>query len=180
MPELFEAGVTSYKIEGRAKSPAYLSSVVKAYRTAFDYLLKDGKTDDIKLKKKYLKNIKKNILDKLVHRGYTTGFLFGRDTVDQNTDNSHEGTEQQYVGEILACEKENKKYKITVQAHNALRLGDKVRVMQPFEKDLSLKIEKLYTEDGEEVESVHGGTEKNNYFYSAKPIKEFGILFLNN
>lgn len=180
LPELFEAGVISYKIEGRAKSPAYLASVVKAYRMAFDYLLQEGKTDDLKTKKKYLKNIKKNILDKLVHRGYTTGFLFGRDSVEQNTDNSHEGTEQQYVGEILACEKIDKQYKITLRAHNALRLGDKVRIMQPFTPDLSFIIKKLYNEDMQEVESAHGGTDKNTYFYSTKPIKEFGILFLNN
>jgi len=123
---------------------------------------------------------KKNILDKLVHRGYTTGFLFGRDSVEQNTDNSHEGTEQQYVGEILACEKIDKQYKITLRAHNAIRLGDKVRIMQPFESDLSLTIKKMYNEEGEEVGSAHGGTDKNTYFYSTKPIKEFGILFLNN
>ncbi|PIY93281.1 MAG: peptidase U32 [Candidatus Magasanikbacteria bacterium CG_4_10_14_0_8_um_filter_32_14] len=180
LPELFEAGVVSYKIEGRAKSPAYLSSVVKAYRLAFDYLLKDGKDDELKIKKRKLKTIKKNILDKLVHRGYTTGFLFGRDNVEQNTSNSHQGTEETYVGEVLACKKTNKKYKITMRAHNALRLGDKVRIMQPFEPDLSLTIKKLYNEDGEEVESAHGGTDKNTIFYSTKAIKEFGILFLNN
>ena len=111
---------------------------------------------------------------------FSTGFLFGRDTVEQNTSNSHQGTEQQYVGEILACEKEDKQYKITLRAHNAIRLGDKVRIMQPFESDLSLTIKKMYNEEGEEVGSAHGGTDKNTYFYSTKPIKEFGILFLNN
>lgn len=178
LPELIDAGVISYKIEGRAKSHAYLASVVKAYRQAFD-LLETEK--DKKVQKRKLKAIKKKILDKLVHRGYTTGFLFGRDTVEQNVENSHVGGQEEFVGEVVKCEDG----KVFINAHNALRLGDKIRIMQPPRlrsgqasgEDLRTTIKKMYNDKDEEVESAHGGTGKLVYIKTKKEIEEYSILF---
>lgn len=164
LKELIEAGVVSLKIEGRTKSPAYLATVVKAYRLALDS----------SLEKKELKKIKKKYLDSLMTRGYTTGFLFGKETVEQNTEFSHILGEEKFVGEVVNCEDN----KVCITPHNALRVGDKVRIMQPKNLDLVLTIKKLYNcKNKKEVESAHGGTGENYYFISQKPIESFSILF---
>ncbi|HAT03562.1 MAG TPA: peptidase U32 [Candidatus Magasanikbacteria bacterium] len=180
LPELIDAGVVSFKIEGRAKSAAYLASVVKAYRQAFDYILHEGQHKDIKIQRRTLKHIKKNVLDKLVHRGYTTGFLFGRDTVEQNIDNSHKGSDAEYVGEVISSVRVGKKWKTTVRPHNALRVGDRIRIMQPKHDDLRMIIKEMYNEQGESIGSGHGGSGRRIVIYTSREVKEFGILFLCN
>ncbi len=60
LPELIEAGVTSFKIEGRVKSTYYVAGVTHAYRQALDGIKRDFMTE----------------LDKISHRPYTTGFTF--------------------------------------------------------------------------------------------------------
>ncbi|WP_106767215.1 U32 family peptidase [Paenibacillus faecalis] len=69
MPELIEAGVTSFKIEGRLKSPEYVANVVGKYRTAIDRYF-DG--DDSKPGKEEIRELQQSF-----SRGFTHGFLEG-------------------------------------------------------------------------------------------------------
>ena len=91
LKELAEAGVDSFKIEGRNKSPYYLATVVRAYRNVLDAILTGDKNYS-----KILKKEKEN-LDELVNRGYTSGFLLGREP-EHNFDNSHNQSRFQFVG----------------------------------------------------------------------------------
>lgn len=61
--ELIDAGVASFKIEGRMKSAYYVAGVVHAYRQAIDGIKRDYLTE----------------LDKISHRPYTLGFTFGHE-----------------------------------------------------------------------------------------------------
>lgn len=72
IPELMESGITSFKIEGRMKSEYYVGAIVKAYRTAIDKYLKDP--EGYEYDTKWLE-----LLEKVSHRKYHTGFYFGRD-----------------------------------------------------------------------------------------------------
>lgn len=172
--ELIEAGVISFKIEGRAKSVAYLSTIVKTYRLGLDIV--KSKISLVEKKKK-LKQLKKKYLDNLMTRGYTTGFLFGRETVEQNTEFSHLLSEEKFVGEVVNYENE----KVCIIPHNALRVGDKVRIIQPKNEDLILTIKKLYNYKNQKaVLSVHGGVGETYYFLSKKPIAKYSILFKYN
>jgi len=172
--ELIEAGVISFKIEGRAKSVAYLSTIVKTYRLGLDIV--KSKISLVEKKKK-LKQLKKRYLDNLMTRGYTTGFLFGRETVEQNTEFSHLLSEEKFVGEVVNYENE----KVCIIPHNALRVGDKVRIIQPKNEDLILTIKKLYNYKNQKaVLSVHGGVDETYYFLSKKPIAKYSILFKYN
>jgi len=175
--ELIDSGVVSFKIEGRAKSVAYLATVVKAYRLAFDFLAHDGKHLVIKKQKTYLKKLKKTMLDKLVNRGYTTGFLFGRDGVEQNTENSHTMSDEIFVGEVVSCEQQEKQYKIIIKPHNALRRGDTLRIMQTDATDIKIVLKDLYDEAGNSIESGHGGSGKHVVLYTKKAFEVFSILF---
>ncbi len=172
--ELIEAGVISFKIEGRAKSVAYLSTIVKTYRLGLDIV--KSKISLVEKKKK-LKQLKKRYLDNLMTRGYTTGFLFGRETVEQNTEFSHLLSEEKFVGEVVNYENE----KVCIKPHNALRVGDKVRIIQPKNEDLILTIKKLYNYKNQKaVSSVHGGVSETYYFLSKKSIAKYSILFKYN
>jgi len=171
LPELVKAGVGSFKIEGRAKSVAYLSAVVKAYREALDLI--GGDAGMIKRRLRYLK---KNVLEKLMHRGYTTGFLFGRDKVEQDTEQSHVSSDQQFVGEVVDCVKGDKSFNVFVRPHNALRVGDRVRIMRPGEKDLRISIKKMYNEQDEEIKSAHGGAGYLVKVVTRSTVPEYSIL----
>lgn len=69
MPELIEAGVTSFKIEGRMKSPEYVANVVSKYRKAIDRYF-DG--DDTRPSKEEIRELQQSF-----SRGFTHGFLEG-------------------------------------------------------------------------------------------------------
>jgi putative protease len=68
LPLLVEAGVNSFKIEGRMKGINYLAGVVKTYREAIDSIEKQN----FILQEKWLKE-----LNMFSNRGYTTGMYFG-------------------------------------------------------------------------------------------------------
>lgn len=174
LSELIDAGVVSFKLEGRAKSVAYLSTIVKTYRMGLD--IAKSKISLVEKKKK-LKQLKKKYLDNLMTRGYTTGFLFGRETVEQNTEFSHIISEEKFVGEVVDCEKG----KVFIKAHNALHVGDKVKIIQPKNEDLVLTIKKLYnSKNNKEVGSVHGGVNEIYYFTSRKSLEKQSIIFKCN
>ncbi|MBB6732182.1 U32 family peptidase [Cohnella zeiphila] len=69
MPELIEAGVTSFKIEGRLKSPEYVANVVSKYRRAIDKVF-DG--DETAPSKEEIRELQQSF-----SRGFTHGFLEG-------------------------------------------------------------------------------------------------------
>ncbi len=68
LDDLANAGVTSFKIEGRMKSPYYVATVTNAYRRAVDILEKGGKY--------HCPEILIDELEKTSHRKYTTGFNY--------------------------------------------------------------------------------------------------------
>ncbi|MFD0680849.1 MULTISPECIES: DUF3656 domain-containing U32 family peptidase [unclassified Paenibacillus] len=71
VPELIEAGVTSFKIEGRLKSPEYVANVVSKYRHAIDRYFENG---DARPTKEELRELEQSF-----SRGFTYGFLKGTD-----------------------------------------------------------------------------------------------------
>lgn len=71
IPELVKAGVSSLKIEGRAKSAYYTAVTTNAYRHAVDGFMTNGENY-------VLEPWIKEELDKISHREYNTGFYFGK------------------------------------------------------------------------------------------------------
>ena len=69
LPEMIEAGIDSFKIEGRTKSTYYVSCVAKAYKSAINEYKEKGKIDV---------DFYKTELLKVRNRGYTTGFFTGK------------------------------------------------------------------------------------------------------
>lgn len=71
IPEMIKAGITSFKIEGRAKSAYYVSAVVNAYRKAIDAYF-ENPCDDYKPEKWIVDEMRK-----ISYRDYCTGFFYG-------------------------------------------------------------------------------------------------------
>ncbi len=121
LDDLKSAGITSFKIEGRAKSVYYLSQAVKAYRTALDINNNKNRNNSKdksiaflptavrkeamrKNKKVKIKKLKKD-LRKLSNRTFTTGFLFGECKLKgQETRFSHIKEDYEFVGEVVGLE----------------------------------------------------------------------------
>lgn len=172
LDELKDAGVTSFKIEGRAKSVAYLAQAVKSYRIALDL-----KRDDPKKKQK-LRKIKKELTE-IVNRGYTTGFLFGECRKNgQETKFSHNEEKYEFVGEVL--EYDEKKKLIRIRVHNALYAKDRIQVMQPHGENYSCKVQAIYDDKTlEKLESAHGGQGREVYVKISGLPEIYGILRKN-
>ncbi len=153
LDKLHQAGVTSFKIEGRNKSVFYVASVVRAYRTVLDALEENLPRKEVSL----IIEKQAQELNLLVHRGYTEGFLFENEP-EHNFSCSHEIGTRQFVGEVLDFEEG----KIKIKAHNVIRLGDQLEIMQRKETIESQVVE-IFDEDGQKIESAHGGQDKLFY-----------------
>jgi U32 family peptidase len=159
LDKLAKAGVNTFKIEGRTKSVFYVAVATKAYRRTIDAIGNKKSGKDLN---KIIKREKAE-LNKLTNRGYTTGFLFGKDKWENNFDCSHQRSEYQFVGEIIG-ESVNGWQKII--AHNAIQVGEKIEVVSPENVFLS-QVKEIKNKKREPVESAHGGS-KNIYFISLR------------
>lgn len=147
LADLREAGVTSFKIEGRNKSVSYVALVTRAYRAVLDALESGASPKEYKT----IVRSQEKELDKIMNRGYTKGFLLGMEP-EHAFFQTHAQGEYQFVGEVL--ESEGKRLKVKV--HNAIAKDDILEAVTK-EKNIPFKIVGLQTEDGENVESAHGG-----------------------
>ncbi len=110
---LIELEIDSFKIEGRKRSPEYISKVVSAYRKAIDLYFEDNLTGEIKAE------LKKE-LSKVYNRGFSNGFYFGRPGAEDYAEQygSAAVTKKIYVGKVLNYFKEPS------VAHVKLEAGD--------------------------------------------------------
>lgn len=144
LDKIANAGVTSLKIEGRAKSSYYVSIVTNAYRMAVDILKKDP--DNYKLPDW----IREEVF-KVSHRKYCTGFFFGHPKDCQYYENS--GYIREY--DVAAVVDDCKDGMLYATQRNKFNAGDEVEIISPQKMYDTCKVEKLYNEDGEQIESAN-------------------------
>ncbi len=173
LKDLKNAGVSSFKIEGRTKSIYYLAVVVKAYRRAID-----SGFSSLEIKKM------KSELGKIDNRGYTIGFLLG--SKDEEKSRQEFGTAKancvwDFVGQTVKpkrekrkmqnekskaqnekCKMQNKKSEIQtirIRVHNTLKAGDDIGLVTP-ENCYKMKVAELRNKKGNAVKEAHGGTDE--------------------
>ena len=136
IPELVNAGVDSFKIEGRAKSEYYTAIVTYAYRNAIDEYLKNP-SDDFKPSKWILDE-----MEKMSHREYTTGFNFGPIKNGQVIDTGG------YIRnwDVCAFFKDYSNGRLTVSQRNRFFEGDMLEVVEPNKKPYIITVEDLYNQ----------------------------------
>lgn len=157
IPQLVDAGIDSFKIEGRAKSEYYTAMVTYVYRAAIDEYLKNPSDNFI------LPEWIKAETDKISHRKYTTGFYFGPIQNGQVTDNV--GYERAW--DVCAVFKSFENGRLVVEQRNRFFEGEELEVVEPFKKPYKIMVKELYNEnDGEFVSAANKATDI--YSFSSK------------
>lgn len=139
--KLVEAGVTSLKIEGRAKSAYYVSVIANAYRCAVDQYRKDP--ENYHPEPWLLEEV-----GKVSHRRYSTGFYFG--TPNQYYENGGYLREFDVIAIVSQCENGY----ISCIQKNKFFVDDTVEILAPRSKPVTLTVTELLDEEGNALESA--------------------------
>ncbi len=142
---LVDIGIDSLKIEGRTKSPYYVSRTAQAYRKAIDDAVAGREMDPALLGQ----------LEGLANRGYTSGF-FQRHTPEA-TQNYLRGYSESgrslYVGDAIVFD--SARGLVQVNARNKFSVGDKLEIIHPT-GNFDVQITRMENLDGEPVQAALG------------------------
>ena len=122
LPKLIEAGVVSFKIEGRMKSAFYVATVVASYRRALDAIQNGRFTDEL------ICELNAE-LDKASHREYTTGFYLNEEESRQYYESSKAVEEYKFIAVIRDMGVE----KALIEQRNKFVVGDTLEILSANE-----------------------------------------------
>ncbi|MBI5661705.1 MAG: U32 family peptidase [Ignavibacterium album] len=148
--QLIEAGIDSFKIEGRKRSPEYVAKVVSVYRNAID-LYFEGKLTAEK-KKEFLKE-----LETVYNRGFSSGFYFGVPSSEDyaGVEGSKATTRKVYVGKVLNYYKEPEVVHILLES-GKIKTGDKILFIGETTGVVETEIKEMRVNETEESEAQKG------------------------
>ncbi len=147
LEQMQDAGIVSYKIEGRTKSVYYAAMTARSYRKAIDDMQANRPFDS------------KNLEDLIgiAHRGYISGFYtknpqeYGQNYVDPSSqDFTH-----QNAGMITAWDESTKLLEFEIK--NQIRVGEEIEVISP-KKTVVVTIDQLFNQKKRPLDVLHGGT----------------------
>lgn len=166
IPELVDAGVDSFKIEGRAKSEYYTAIVTYAYRNAIDEYLKNP-TPDFKVPQWILDE-----MEKMSHREYTTGFNFGPIKNGQVLDTGG------YIRtwDVCALYKDYADGRIVVTQRNRFYQGEELEVVEPNKKPYKILVEDLFNITENEKSDVANKATNTYSFKCSTPVSPDAIF----
>lgn len=167
IPELYEAGVDSLKIEGRMKSVHYVATVTKVYREAIDTYLKEGK--DWYVRDEWMEE-----LEKISHRPYTEGFSVEKpDETAQNYGKSSNTQTHDFIGVVEGYNaEEGFAY---MEQRNNFKVGDEVEFCQPHGALVHHVITKMTDENGEEI-TVAPHPQMKVRLYIDTPLETYSMM----
>lgn len=166
IPELVDAGIDSYKIEGRMKTALYVATVARTYRKAID--------DFFESREKYEANLDwyREEIAKCTYRHFSTGFYFGKpDENSQVYDSNTYVNEYIYLGTVERAEG-NRAY---IEQKNKFLAGDEIEIMKPSGDNVKVRVLSIQDEDGNEMESCPHSRQKLCITLSA-PAAQYDIL----
>ena len=146
IPDLLDAGIDSFKIEGRMKTALYVATVARTYRKAIDDYLEDPK-----LYEEHMPWYRTQIAS-CTYRQFTTGFFYGRP--DENTqiyDNNTYVKEYTYLGIVGEVDAEGR---CRIEQRNKFSVGEQIEIMKPDGQNVEVTVKRILNEDGEEQESA--------------------------
>lgn len=161
IPDLVDAGIDSFKIEGRMKTALYVADVARTYRQAIDDYFESPKLYESK-KEYYMEEI-----SKCTYRQFTTGFFYGPTTHEtQIYDNNTYVRGYVFLGIIRDIDKEG--YAL-IEQKNKFCVGDEIEIMKPSGENVMVKVLDMKNEKGEKVESCPHPGELVRILLSEKP-----------
>ncbi len=166
IPEMIDAGITSFKIEGRAKSAYYVAVVTNAYRMAIDAYFENS-SDDFKPEDWILDEMRK-----VSYRDYCTGFYYGDVADDANI--SYKGGYNREWDVMAVVEKWEDGIAYCSQ-RNRFFEGDILEAMNAGEKPFEVVASELRNEEGEGIPDTRHPMMKFT-FRCDTPLKEDTLL----
>lgn len=151
LKEMIDAGVDSFKVEGRTKSLYYVSAVAKTYRAAIDEIMANPEAD---MEKYFLE------LKKVGNRGYTTGFALGENKPDSYSYDISKGLagadflfefhdKKKYCDVDTTSNREDDLFLVKIK--NKVLKGDEVEIITPKEKFVA-KIVEILNDKGDNLD----------------------------
>ena len=146
VPKLIDAGIKSFKIEGRMKTALYVATVARTYRKAID--------DCMESPEKYHANMPwyQEQISNCTYRQFTTGFFYGKP--DENTqiyDSNTYVREYTYLG---FAEEIDERGLARLTQRNKFSVGETIEIMKPDGRNIPVTVEAIYNEEGEAMESA--------------------------
>lgn len=171
IPEMIDAGIDSFKIEGRMKTALYVATVARTYRRAID--------DYLESEEKYRSNMGwyREEISKCTYRNFTTGFYFGK--ADENTqiyDNNTYVNEYIYLGIAEAVSEEGL---VRIEQKNKFCVGDRIEIMKPDGRNIEAEVLSLTTEEGENVLSAPHARQIL-WVGLSRPAEQYDLLRIRN
>ena len=146
VPEMIDAGIDSFKIEGRMKTALYVATVARTYRKAIDDFKKDPEL--------YRQNMEwyKEEIGKCTYREFTTGFYFGKPGADaQIYDNNTYVKNFTYLGTV---ENVDERGFAKIEQKNKFSVGEMIEIMKPDGRNLQVEVKGIYDAEGQAQESA--------------------------
>lgn len=144
IPELVEAGIDSFKIEGRMKSAYYTAVVTNTYKMAMDSYFSGNYTYNPLWMRE---------LESVSHRDYHTGYYFTDCHKDPNLASSTGYIKDKaFLAVVVDYDAETGMAKLTQR--NKMCVGDAVEYLTPGKVGVPLTVTELFAEDGEPIDST--------------------------
>ena len=146
LPDLYDAGLCSLKIEGRMKSVHYVATVVKVYRQALDAYERDP--EHFRVLPEWVEE-----LEKISHRPYTRGFSVSRPTeADQVYSHSSNTQTHEFIGLVRSYDAERKL--ALIEQRNHFKVGQTVEFLQPKGRLVRCAVRRILDEDGQDLDAA--------------------------
>ncbi len=146
LPDLYDAGLCSLKIEGRMKSVHYVATVVKVYRQALDAYERDP--EHFRVLPEWVEE-----LEKISHRPYTRGFSVSRPTeADQVYSHSSNTQTHEFIGLVRSYDAERKL--AWIEQRNHFKVGQTVEFLQPKGRLVRCAVSRILDEDGQDLDAA--------------------------
>lgn len=145
IPDLVDAGIDSFKVEGRMKTALYVADMARTYRQAIDDYFESPELYESR------KNYYMEEISKCTYRQYTTGFFYGKATHEsQIYDSSTYVKKYAYLGIVHRLTEDG--YAVMEQ-RNKFCVGDQVEMMKPDGRDRLVRVEAMRDEEGNSMDS---------------------------
>ena len=146
IPELIDAGIDSFKIEGRARSPDYVATAVRIYRQAIDRYERDR--ENYEYDPKWMEE-----LEKVFNRGFDTGFYF--DVPYETSESNQSKYVKKDIGKVVNYYNRIKVAELKIW--DDLRLGDEIMIQGPTTGSITHVIDSMQI-DGKAIEKAEKGS----------------------
>jgi len=146
LEELQEAGLSSFKVEGRSKSVYYVAMIARAYRRAIDDAAAGRPFNPDHLKEIFATS----------NRGFIEGFLHGNpQEAGQEYATSHSGySNYRFIAVVKGYDKE--KHRLSLEMRNQMKVGQTLEICLPKGNE-TFMVKDIFDLKGQSINQVHGG-----------------------